>query len=152
MRKTMLAGVVLVLAAAAARAEAPGGVGVGVVAGDPTGGTARVFLSRDQSLDFGVGFSEDTAFWVDYVFHAWDLFPAVEKGRLSAWVGAGPRIETASDAEFGVRTILGASYWLPDHPVELFATAGPVFRMTPRGGVDADGGIGLRFYFAGASR
>ncbi len=35
---------------------------------------------------------------------------------------------------------------LPSRRLEVFTEAGPVFRMTPRGGVDADGGVGVRVY------
>lgn len=146
--RTFLAACVLVSAAAglAGAAENPG-IGAGVVVGDPIGGTGQVFLTRTQSVDFGVGFSGDTAFWGDYAWHAWDLFPRPRRGKLEGWASAGLRLETASQTEFGVRTMVGASYWLEGHPLELFATAGPVFRMTPSGEVDADGGVGVRFYF-----
>ena len=150
MKRTLAACVGLLLAAGPAEAESPKGPGIGVVVGDPIGATANVFLREDQSVDVGVGFSGDTALWADYAWHAHDLFPPVRGGRLDGWVSLGPRIETAPDTEFGVRTMLGASYWLASHPIEVFATAGPVFRMTPTGGVDADGGIGVRFYFGGA--
>lgn len=147
MRILMAAMTACLLAAGPARAGQMQGIGAGVVVGDPVGGTFRGFLSGSRSLDFGVGFSGDTALWADYAWHAWDLFPPVKSGRLEGWVSAGPRIEAAPETEFGVRTMLGASYWVAGRPIELFATAGPVFRMTPTGGVEADGGIGVRFYF-----
>ncbi len=37
-------------------------------------------------------------------------------------------------------------------PLEFFAEAGPVFRLTQGGAVDADGGIGGRLYLGSASR
>lgn len=140
---------VLLAFAGAAAAAPPPGPGVGVVVGDPTGGTFRYFLTPTNSLDLGVGFSGDAALWADYAWHSWDLFPKPQSGEFDFWVSAGGRLETAPDPEFGVRTMLGGSYWLPGRPVELFATAGPVFKLTPDGGVGADGGVGVRFYFGG---
>lgn len=140
----------LTLAAGTSWAHPPAGPGLGVVLGDPLGGTARYFVGRDRSVDLGIGFSGDPAFTGDFAFHAWDLLPRPKTGDLDAWVSAGVRVEAADDAEFGVRTMLGASYWVQGRAIEVFATAGPVFRMTPSGGVDADGGVGVRFYFGGA--
>jgi len=139
----------LALAGTAGAAPPPKSPGVGIVVGDPTGGTFRYFLTPTRSLDLGVGFSGDVAMWADHSWHAWDLLPRPASGETDFWVSAGVRLEPGDDTEFGVRTMLGASYWLPQRPVELFATAGPVFRMTPSGGVDADGGVGVRFYFGG---
>lgn len=137
----------LALTQTALAAPAAGSTGVGVVVGDPTGGTLRYFLSPNRSLDFGVGYSGDAALWGDFTWHDWKLLPAPKSGEVEIWASAGLRIEAASDAEFGFRTMLGASYWLPGRPVELFATAGPVFQVAPDGGVGADGGVGVRFYF-----
>lgn len=144
-RLTALA-VALTVAAAPAAAQRARELGVGVIAGDPTGGTAKLWLDPTTAVDAGVGFSGDTALWATLLVHAWDLLPQPKEGRLAAYLGAGPRVETARDAEFGVRTVVGASWRLSKHPLELFVEGGPVFRMTPRGGVGADAGLGLRAY------
>jgi hypothetical protein len=127
-------------------------VGVGVVAGDPIGGTAKLWLNRDYAFDLGVGYSGSTVLWGDLLYHAWDLLPQPQEGTLGVYFGAGPRIEAASDAEFAVRTIAGLSWRLTRQPIEFFAEAGPVFRLAPEGGVDADGGVGVRLYLGSASR
>ena len=141
----------LTAAALPARAQVLHDVGVGVVVGDPIGGTAKLWLDDTLAVDFGVGLSGDAVLWGDLLWHAWDLLPQPPQGRLGAYVGAGPRVETASDVEFGVRTIVGVSWRLPRHPIELFAEAGPVFRLTQSAGVSADGGAGVRFYFGAKS-
>ncbi|TBR22104.1 hypothetical protein EPO15_08745 [bacterium] len=140
---------VAVLLAAGWAAAEPSGPGVGVVLGDPTGGTFRYFLSRTRSFDLGVGFSGDAALWADHSWHSWDMMPKPQSGEFDLWASAGLRLETAPDPEFGVRTLLGLSYWLPANPIELFATAGPAFQLTPDGDVGVDGGVGVRFYFGG---
>lgn len=145
--KTILAALLVAAAALPASASEFKEVGVGVIVGDPVGGTAKLWLDKDFAVDVGVGFSGDVAFWGDILYHMWDIFPQPQEGKLGLYLGAGPRIETRSDAEFGIRTIGGVTWRLAKHPLELFAEAGPVFRMTPHGGVDADGGVGVRFYF-----
>lgn len=134
------------LCAAPASAE-PKEFSVGAVLGDPTGGTLKLWLDDALALDAGVGYSGDATFWGGLLWHDWRLLPQPAKGRLGLYLGAGPRLEAARDAEFGVRTIGGLSWRLPEHSLEFFAEAGPVFRLTQGGGVGADGGVGVRLAF-----
>lgn len=127
-------------------------VGAGIIAGDPIGGTAKLWLDRDYAVDLGVGFSGSTVLWGDALYHAWNLLPQPSEGRLGLYFGAGPRLETGQDTEFGVRAIAGVSWRLSRQPMEIFVEAGPVFRVTQGGGVGADGGAGIRFYLGSAPR
>lgn len=140
----------LIVLAGSAEARAPGQLGVGVVVGDPIGGVFRYFLTETTSLDLGAGFSGDAALWAEHSWHSWDLLPRPPSGEFDAWVSLGGRVEAKDDTAFGIRTMLGGSYWLPGRPLEIFLTAGPVFEVTPDGGVGADGGVGVRFYFGGS--
>jgi hypothetical protein len=149
MTRLMTMGLFLLFLSGRAVAAPPREPGIGVVVGDPVGGVFRYFMSDTRSLDLGVGFSGDAVFWADHAWHAWDLLPRPQSGEFDLWVSAGVRVEADDDAEFGIRTMLGGSYWFPQRPIELFVTAGPVFQMTPHGGVGADGGLGVRFYFGG---
>ncbi len=142
----VLAVAALALAAPARAQDEIKDVGVGVIAGDPIGGTVKLWLNDRLAFDLGIGYSGDTVMWGDVLLHAWDLLPRPQEGKLGLYVGAGPRLETRRDAEFAIRTIAGVSWRLDKQPVELFAEAGPLFRMTPRGGVGADAGVGLRLY------
>lgn len=133
-------------AAAVAAHASPRELGVGVIAGDPTGGTAKLWLDERFAVDAGVGFSGEATFWGDVLWHDHALLPQPPEGKLALYLGAGPRVETSHDGEFGIRTIGGLSWRLSKSPLELFAEAGPVFRMTQGGGVGADGGVGVRLY------
>lgn len=150
MKKILLG---LALAAAAASpvsAQAVKKAGFGVIAGDPIGGTAKLWLDEAYAVDLGVGFSGDTVLWGDLLYHMWNLLPQPEEGKLGVYLGAGPRLETRNDAEFGVRTIAGVTWRITRQPLEFFVEAGPVFRLTQGGGVGADGGVGVRFYLGGS--
>lgn len=153
MKNTLLA---LALAAAAAMPCSAQNkfkqAGVGVIAGDPIGGTAKLWLDSDYALDVGIGYSGSTVMWGDLLWHAWNLLPPPREGKLGVYFGAGPRLETGDDPEFGMRAIAGISWRLSRQPMEFFVEAGPVFRMTPTGGVDADGGVGLRLYLGSGAR
>ncbi|MCM2303118.1 MAG: hypothetical protein NDJ72_00330 [Elusimicrobia bacterium] len=150
MKKIMIA---LALAVAPVGASALGAIkeaGVGVIAGDPIGGTAKLWFDDVYAMDVGVGFSGSAVLWGDFMYHAWNLLPPIDEGRLGLYLSAGPRIETASDTQFGIRTMVGATWRLSRQPLEVFAEAGPVFRMTPAGRVNADGGVGIRLYLGSA--
>lgn len=153
MKKIMIA-LALAGSAAVPAAAAQGPfteVGVGVIAGDPIGGTAKLWFDDAYAMDVGIGFSGSTVLWGDFLYHAWNLLPPIDEGRLGLYFGAGPRLEPdGSDTQFGVRTMVGATWRLSRQPIEVFAEAGPVFRMTPSGGVNADGGVGIRLYLGSA--
>lgn len=145
---------IALILAAAVPAAAQGPIteaGAGVIAGDPIGGTAKLWFGRDYAVDLGIGYSGSTVLWGDFLYHAWNLLPQPSEGKLGLYFGAGPRIEAGNDAEFGIRTMVGAAWRLTRQPMELFIEAGPVFRMTQGGGVDADGGLGVRFYLGSSS-
>ncbi|MBI3552015.1 MAG: hypothetical protein HY077_05805 [Elusimicrobia bacterium] len=130
-------------------APAPGDLGLGLLLGDPTAGTAKYFLTKSQAVDFGVGVSEDLTLIGDYVFHGWDLLPQSKRGELSAYASLGARLEMLRDTDFGVRTMLGLSYWPHfKRSTEFFLELGPAFRVAPYARVRIDGGFGLRVYFA----
>lgn len=145
--KNILLGLALAAAAVSpVSAQTVKKAGFGVIAGDPIGGTAKLWLDDIYAVDFGLGFSGDTVLWGDALYHMWNLLPQPGEGKVGVYVGAGPRIETSDDPEFGVRAIAGLTWRITRQPIEFFVEAGPVFRMTPTGGVDADAGVGMRFY------
>ena len=128
-------------------ASAAGDLGGGVVLGEPIGGSAKLWLDDRLAVDLGAGLSDgNAAFWGDALWHDWTLLPQPKEGRLGAYLGVGPQIRTGDETHFGIRTIAGACYRFAGHPLELFAEAGPLFRLTQGGHVDAVGGVGLRVY------
>ena len=127
---------------------AAGSFGIGIEAGQPSGATAKYWLDGNSAVDAGFGESNgDAALHADLVWHAWNVVPQPQMGKLGVYFGAGPRLQFATNTEFAVRTFVGVSYWLSGHPVELFAELGPVFQMTQGGDVYPDGAAGARFYF-----
>ena len=59
------------------------GFGIGVMAGEPTGISAKLWMSRSTAADFGVAWSIDSYLHVhgDFVMHKFDLIN-VSKGEL----------------------------------------------------------------------
>jgi hypothetical protein len=148
MKRTLLT-LGLLLSSGDLWAQRAGLFGAGVILGDPTGATVKYWLDDTRAFDAGIGFSGDATFYADFLWHSFDLLPQPEQGKLGAYVGAGPRLETERRTAFGIRTVGGVNYWLGGRPIELFLEAGPVFRLDPDRGTDVDAGLGVRFYFGG---
>lgn len=149
----LLAAGVLTSAAPPSPAAAIREVGVGVALGEPIGGTAKFWLDGPLAADAGIGLSDgNAALWADALWQDWTLLPQPPNGRLGAYVGAGPQIRTGDDARFGIRALGGVSYRPTGQPIELYAEAGPLFRLTQGGQVDAVGGVGLRVMLGGAAK
>ena len=134
------------------KAQTAGSIGAGVIVGRPIGLTGKYWMSSTRAVDAGIGISDgNAAFYADFVWHAWDILPQFEQGKLGLYVGAGPRFEfrneEGQESRFGVRAVGGVDYWIQNRPIELFLEAGPFFRMMPGTNVDLDGGLGVRFYF-----
>lgn len=147
--KTLIAFVCLFVAGVSTvRAQSRGAVGAGVILGNPTGVTGKLWFSDTQAVDAGLGFSTRLAVYGDYLWHGWTVLSQPSQGRLPVYLGLGAQVRTFSDAEFGIRTVVGLAYWLAKDPVELFVEVVPVFRLAPGTSVGLDGGLGLRYYFA----
>lgn len=130
-------------------AQEKGAFGAGVVVGNPTGGTAKLWLDDSQALDVGLGFSSDFAVYADYLWHSWSVLPPPPEGKLPVYLGLGLQLRALSSTELGLRTVAGIAYWLPRNPVEIFLEVAPVFRLSPHNSVGLDVGLGLRYYFKG---
>jgi hypothetical protein len=147
MKSIILAFGCLVAAANPLWAQQAGDIGAGVVVGNPTGGTAKYWFDGSQAVDVGLGFSTRLTAYSDYLWHAWSILPQPAQGKLSLYFGVGAQVRAFNNAEFGIRTVAGVSYWLPRAPVEIFAELVPVFRLTPGTSVGLDGGVGARYYW-----
>jgi hypothetical protein len=147
MKKILLALVCLAAAANPVRAQKAGDLGAGVILGNPTGGTMKSWTTDNQAIDAGLGVSNHLTAYADYLWHTFTVFSQPAHGRLGLYFGAGAQVRTFHDAEFGVRTVAGVTYWLPNNPIEIFAEVVPVFRLLPGDSVGLDGGLGVRYYW-----
>lgn len=152
MKKSLLT-LALLAVSTSAWAQRAGELGAGLVLGDPIGGTAKVWLDDKLAVDFGLGGSDgDFAAWADMLVHGWSILPQPKEGKLGLYGAVGGRVADRDETQFGLRTMGGVSYWVGEHPIELFAELGPVFELSGDTGVDINGGLGVRFYFAGVKK
>ncbi len=150
MRKLLLASFLL-LALPASRASAQGGFGLGIILGEPTGISAKAWLTRTTALDFAAAWSfvDEPAFHIhgDYLRHNYDLFP-VERGRLPLYYGLGARLKFLEhDSEIGVRVPVGLEYLFESNRVGLFVELVPLLDLAPDTDFTINSSIGARYYF-----
>lgn len=125
-----------------------GKTGLGVMIGEPTGITLKSWTSQNTAFDVGLAWSlsgnDDIYVHAD---HQWHKPLEVEKGSLSFFYGIGARAIFSNDTFFGARIPLGLSYLAPEAPLEFYLEVAPVINLIPDTDGDADGGIGIRYYF-----
>jgi hypothetical protein len=137
--------------------------GLGVIIGEPTGISAKLWVSPVNALDFSLGWSvggdrvgnynggfdggSRVHFHMDYLWHWFNAIHASE--RLPLYTGIGGRINTGAgyDASAAVRGVLGLA-WLPSQtPIDVFIELVPSLQIVPSTGFGIDAGLGARFFF-----
>ncbi len=137
----------LAAGASSSWAQEANDLGAGVMLGDPTGATAKLWLTDTHALDAGLGINTHLTLYGDYLWHSWSVLPQPSEGKLPVYLGLGAQLATRSPNEFGVRTVAGIAYWLPANPVEIFFEVVPLFRFSSPSGTDINAVVGLRYYF-----
>lgn len=156
MRKSGIVLIVLILGTFSGRSSAISAeplqrtFGLGVILGEPTGLSAKVWVSPQRAFDAGAAWSFRNKGFLhlhaDYLWH----FP----GRINTpeeidlYLGIGARVGfSAKDGIVGIRFPAGVG-WRPQNvPIDLFIEIAPIFDLVPATGLSLNGGIGARFYF-----
>ncbi len=135
--------------------------GLGVIVGEPTGLSAKLWLSNENALAFGLGWSVEgyringfdpdydrvtrTHFHVDYLWHSYTAI----NSQFPLYYGIGGRINTGPQysGTFAVRGIIGIE-WLPrSTPIDIFLELVPTLQLVSSTGFGFDAGFGARFFF-----
>jgi hypothetical protein len=126
------------------------GFGLGVIIGEPTGLSAKNWVSSRNAVDAGLAWSfRHSGFFhvhADYLWHT--PRDSEVPGTLAFSVGAGGRLGVKPGSVLvGVRVPLGIVYWPRDTPLDFFLEVAPVLDLAPTTELSANGGIGARFFF-----
>jgi len=125
--------------------------GLGVMLGEPTGFSAKYWLSEDKALDFGLAYSfvksvSALSVHCDYVHHDFDLIKS--KYQVPVYYGFGARLRVGSDEnQLGARGVVGIVYIDKEHPFDVFLELAPVFNLFPKTSLQIDLALGARYYF-----
>ena len=125
------------------------GIGVGVIIGEPTGLSAKSWLSSNDAIDAGVAWSLTNGWFhlhADYLRHAFGLIP-VEEGQLPVYFGLGARIGFGPDVTFGARIPVGLDYLFDGTPLDIFLEIVPGLGIIPDTKFEIEGGVGIRYWF-----
>lgn len=164
MRKNIFFGIILgmFLFLAKPMAAQDHGFGLGLILGEPTGLSAKLWTSRVNAFDFGLGVGmggdrisyngnyndgSRVHFHMDYLWHSFNAISSTE--RFPLYYGIGGRFNSGGNYEesFGVRGVIGIA-WLPRAtPIDVFIELVPVFQLTPGTGFGIDAGLGIRYFF-----
>lgn len=127
------------------------GFGIGIIAGKPTGLSAKYWTSSSTALDFGLGYSfeKNSRMYLhaDYLFHSKNIFNSTENFSLYYGPGARLRLVEYGSSRLGIRFDVGL-VWIPRNaPVDVFFEIAPLMDIIPETAFSLNGGIGVRFYF-----
>ncbi|MHB9031256.1 MAG: hypothetical protein ACYC9O_21010 [Candidatus Latescibacterota bacterium] len=143
-----------ILSAALASGQT-GSTGVGVIIGEPTGISAKHFLSRRDAIDGALAWSlaDDSRLHlhVDYLRHDFRVLQDefdISEGQLPLFYGIGGRVRIdEDDSRVGVRFVIGVSYIFEDAPFDTFFEIAPIMDLVPETELNANAGIGFRYWF-----
>lgn len=119
---------------------------LGLVIGEPTGLSAKYWLTSHSAVDASAGWSSKRKLLdlcMDYQYHyIWSDF---EGGELPLFIGGGIMARLRKDFLFGVRLPLGSEFLFEGPRLVFFAQVAPVIRMLPKAGFFVAGGFGIRY-------
>lgn len=126
--------------------------GLGIIVGEPTGISAKKWLTREHAVDLGVAwsFSHDTSVQLhaDYLYHRVYFFDADDyEGVIPVYFGIGGRTVMSDDPRIGIRFPVGIGRTLREYPVEFFLEIVPILDIVPDSEFDINGALGIRYYF-----
>ena len=126
------------------------GFGLGLILGDPTGLSAKAWLSSSNAVDMGMAWSFRSRGFLhihgDYLWHFTRAIQSQE--RFVPYAGIGGRLGVGeSRSRLGIRIVGGIAWWSRDVPLDVFLELAPILDLAPATELSANGGIGARFYF-----
>jgi hypothetical protein len=133
-------------------AQAQNDLGIGIMLGEPSGISAKQWISRTTAIDAGFAwsFANDTAIQLhaDYLRHRVYLFETDDfESRIPVYYGLGVKTTLGDDPTVGIRFPVGVGKTFRDQPVELFLEIVPILDIAPNSDFAINAAIGARYYF-----
>lgn len=157
------AGILLFATARPALAQGTekGAFGLGLIIGEPTGISAKLYLSDNQAIDGAVGgalISRGIHVHADYLWHPW-ILDSQDTFVLPAYIGIGGRVlihqrgrGENDDAHIGVRGVAGILFDFREIPLDVFVEGAPILDFRTGDDVSDHGGIGIGVNIAAGAR
>ncbi len=152
--------VIVGTAGSALAQEEKGVFGLGLIIGEPTGVSAKYYLSDDTALDFAAGgavIGRGIQVHADYLWHPW-ILEEQDSFALPLYVGPGLRVLRRDSGggdedhmRIGIRAVLGILFDFRTVPLDVFVEVAGVadYRTLDDShfGFDINAGAGVRYYF-----
>jgi len=127
------------------------GFGLGIILGEPTGLTAKKWLSTDTALDFAAAWSfggEDSiTLHADFLQHKFNLIK-IESGSLPVYYGIGGRLKfDKNDTRLAARIPIGLNYHFEGAVLDIFVEVVPRLELVPSTEFDIGAALGVRYFF-----
>lgn len=125
------------------------GLGIGVILGEPTGLSAKNWITDKTAVDAAVAWAlHEPSFHIhaDFLVHAFDLV-TISEGRLPFYFGLGARVKLADQTKFGARIPVGMDYLFDDAPLDIFFEVVPILNLIPSTAFDLNVALGIRYFF-----
>ena len=136
-----------------------GTFGIGIIAGEPTGICAKLYLKDDQAIQAAIGSSFIGGGYqvhADYVFHPY-ILQTRDSFVLATFIGPGVRVINYSEGRgesflaLGLRGVGGLLFDFKKVPLDAFIEVAGVleygFKDTEGAGLAFNAGVGIRYYF-----
>ena len=134
-----------------------GALAGGIILGEPTGLSAKSYVTSTQALDAALSYSLRTdSVWIhtDYLYHSESLSKSVQGGRWVPYGGLGGLLYLSKNKKKQSSTVLvaarlpgGVMFYPTKSSFEFFAEIGLVVGLLPATEVTMSGGIGSRYLF-----
>lgn len=130
--------------------------GLGIIAGDPTGLSAKGYVTPKFAIDGIVAWSfVDGGFMMigDLTYEFFDFSTGMSDFSVPFYVGAGAKVgfdrrgKNSGRTIVGVRVPVGVAMQFVKYPIEVFFEVAPGIELAPSTEFDITGGIGVRWYF-----
>jgi hypothetical protein len=138
-----------------------GTFGIGIIAGEPTGICAKLYLKDDQAIQAAIGgafIGGGVQVHADYVFHPF-ILQTRDSFVLATYIGPGLRVINYSDGTrdgesfvaIGLRAVGGLLFDFKKVPLDAFIEVAGVgeygFKDGEGAGLALNAGVGIRYYF-----
>jgi len=136
--------------------------GLGVIIGEPTGLSAKWWVSPGNAFDAGAAwsFADNPSLQLhgDYLYHRNYHFDSPDlEGTLPWYFGIGGRMKLSDDDDpgrrnvdddlLGVRFPVGVGWTFDEAPIEVFLELVPIIDIAPETDFSINGALGARYYF-----
>ena len=127
------------------------GTGVGIMVGEPTGLSAKSWVSSNEAFAAGLGWhfvgpNDGVNFHLDYLYHIDNSLHT--NFSFPLYYGFGVRLrEDGKDFGLGFRGVGGILFYLDPEPIDIFFEIAPIFKLLPETNLELDAALGARYYF-----